>query len=285
METRPYHLDELAFAYCYHAYLHWRTHRRKHYPALGTLNCAILHALVEPLGIYVLECSSQAAETRVLASLRPTESVSACASKLKGRTSKWLRERLGAADPANLLARGYFACTAGSTTAPKLAAYLDAQGTHHGYSNRLMPRVFVQTYHPEREPHPWWHADHACTHLQFHIVLATAGRRGLFGAVEAAAVAAGWLELQREHQFALRKVSFVPDHVHLALLLHPAAAPAERVVTVMNAAQRVLAEQFPNELVRAKLPRVWQPSRYLGSLGELATPQVQKYLERWQSLE
>jgi REP element-mobilizing transposase RayT len=164
-------------------------------------------------------------------------------------------------------------------------AYLQVQGEHHGYSQRVLPPPLVQTYQPDGVEQPWWQAEHACTHLQFHLVLATWRRNGVFGAAEGAAVAARWLELQREHRFALRKVSFVPDHVHVALLLHPALTPAQLVLTLMNQGQRLLVERFPKELVRAGVPRVWEPSAYLGSYGDLTTPQVQKYLERWQRQE
>ena len=192
MQASDYELKQLQFAYAYHAYLHWRTHRRKPYQQLTDLDQLALHALGEPLGLHVLECNSQPTECRALVSLRPGEALSACASKLKGQVSKWL---------------------------------------------------------PDEEPQPWWHAEHACTHLQFHIVMATAGRRGVFGVDEGAAVTARWVELQRERRFALRKTSFVSDHVHLALWLHPAVAPAIVVVDLMNEAQRLLAERFAGVLV------------------------------------
>jgi REP element-mobilizing transposase RayT len=211
--------------------------------------------------------------------------MSACASKLKGQVSKWLRERLGLGQPTTLLARGYFACTSGDATTQKAEAYLEAQSEHHGYAERALPPVFVQTYDPDREIQPWWHADHACTLLRFHVVLGTMRRRGVFGPNEGAAVAACWLRLQRENRFALRKVSFVPDHVHVALYLHPLVTPAGLVVMLMNHAQRILAERFSEELVRARVSRVWQPSAYIGSYGDLATPQVEKYIQRWRTQE
>jgi REP element-mobilizing transposase RayT len=196
-----------------------------------------------------------------------------------------LREQLGLQEATALLARGYFACTSGGTTAPRVEAYLDAQSDHHGYSQRILAPVFVNTYQPDAEAQPWWHADHACTHLQFHVVLATVGRRGVFGADEGAAIAGRWVEIQREQRMALRKVSFVPDHVHVALWLHPAVAPADTVLVLMNAAQRLMAAQFSGELVRVGLSRLWQPSAYLGSYGDLATPQVQAYIRRWQAMD
>jgi putative transposase len=285
VQVRDYELSELHFAYACHAYLRWSTHRRKAYAPPLALYRPTFHALVEPLGVHVLECDSRPTETRVLVSLRPTESLSAAAGKLKGQASKWLRQRLGLDEPTTLLARGYFACTAGGATTDKVEAYLESQSEHHHYDRRPLSPVWVQSWQPEREPQPWWQEEHADAHLQYHVVLATAGRRGVLGEAEGKAVAGGWEGLQRAHRFALRKVSFLPDHVHVALWLHPGVAPANMAVTLMNDAQRRLAAEFPGELLRAGVSRVWQPSGYVGSYGDLATRQVEQYVRRWQERE
>ena len=74
-------------------------------------------------------------------------------------------------------------------------------------------------------------------------------------------------------------MSFVPDHVHVALRVHPARSPADTVVELMNAAQEVMEQ----ELASAGLNRLWQPSAYVGSYGDLASPQVRSYIENWKS--
>jgi REP element-mobilizing transposase RayT len=285
MQVNDYRLEDLRFAYSYHAYLRWCMHRRKQYPQLSNLDKTALQELALPFGIHVLACDCRPTECRALVSLGPSDSVAAGASKLKGQVSKWLRQRLGLQVPQTLLARGYFACTSGGTNQERVETYLDAQGDHHGYSERIVAPIFVKTYEPNEHSQAWWHAEHACTHLQFHVVLATAGRHGIFGADEGIAVAEHWAAIQREQRFALRKVSFVPDHVHLAVLLHPAVAPAALVAVLMNESQRLLADRFARELVRVGLGRVWQASAYVGSYGDLATPQVQAYIRRWQASE
>src|SRR5262245_14668899 len=99
MLIQPYRPEELRFAYSYHLYLRWRTLRRRPCPPLAALDQPTLQGLMGPLGIHVLECVSDAVEVRVLVSLKPQESVSACASKLKGQTSKWLNQALGSQTP------------------------------------------------------------------------------------------------------------------------------------------------------------------------------------------
>jgi REP element-mobilizing transposase RayT len=75
----------------------------------------------------------------------------------------------------------------------------------------------------------------------------------------------------------LIKVSFVPDHAHVALRAHPAISPADIAIALMNSAQ----EEISGALIPARLERLWQPSVYLGSYGDLASPQIRKYIEHW----
>jgi len=94
-----------------------------------------------------------------------------------------------------------------------------------------------------------------------------------------------WRDLEQTSRFALLKVSFVPDHVHIALNVHPAVAPGPLVVDLMNAAQAVIWRDFSADAIQARIERLWQPSAYVGSYGDLATPQVQAYLRSHRSGE
>ena len=132
MFLQPYSPDELHFAYCYRVYLRWRTHRARPYSQLGRLDKTSLSALVSEYDIHVLECAADATDLLTEVSLKPTETVSACASKVKGRVSKWLRNELELEQPSDLLSRGYFACTIGKSKREEVEQYLDLQGTHHG---------------------------------------------------------------------------------------------------------------------------------------------------------
>ena len=55
------------------------------------------------------------------------------------------------------------------------------------------------------------------------------------------------------------------------------------LVSLMNQAQDVLYAEFPQEVIRAGVERLWQPSAYVGSYGDLASPQIQKYIHDWQA--
>ncbi len=277
MFIQPYHQDEVHFAYCYRVYIRWRTHRGKPYTPLAKLDRARLAALVSEYGISVLECASDTTDLLAEVSLRPTETISECASKLKGRVSKWLREALQLNLPTDLLSKGYFACTLGKSTRETIDKYLARQNEHHGYANRELPPIYVDNYEYNDEDKARISPQHAFVVARFHIVLATAGRTGVFGSREGRQVATEWLKLQARLRMALIKVSIVPDHVHVALRAHPAVSPAEIVVALMNSAQEVMTEG----LVSAGLNRLWQSSAYIGGYGDLASPQVGKYIENW----
>jgi putative transposase len=214
-------------------------------------------------------------------SLAPHDSVSVAASKLKGRVSKWLSEQLPA-DSTKHLARGYFAITSGASAADAIHAYLDRQGEHHGYASRVRPPVFVGTYPATSVTESALQTDHAITLLRFHIVMATWRRRGVFGQASAKAVSDRWLQLQTDLRLRLEKVSFVPDHVHVAVTLHPAMDPATAVVGLMNAGQEILWNQFDRDVIQAGAERLWQTSAYLGSFGDLTSNAISAYVARWE---
>jgi len=285
MLIQPYQLAELRFACCFRVYYRWRTHRGVSQPALSALTQETLASLVAEYGIHILEASAGQSDVKVLASFGPSETVAAGAGKMKGRVSKWLREELKLPQKEKLLSRGYFACTTGASTADAVQAYLDKQGEHHGYTSRARPPIFVESYALAPEDEKRLSTDHAVTLLRFHLVLATSRRRGIFGREAAQAVADCWRHVQEQHPMFLEKVSFVPDHVHLAVRTHPTLSPATIVVTLMNASQEAMWKGFADSVIQARVERLWQPSAYIGSFGELESAKIAAYVRKWSSAE
>lgn len=277
----PINAAELHLAGSCKIYLRWHTHRLCPLPALAAFTLAEAQELAAPVGIRMLELSADERNSLVLVSLMPTDSVSVCASKMKGRLSQWLRGRMKLAEAKNLLGRGYFACTAGHNTRDDVLGYLDKQPAHHGYDRRVTPPVFVEEREMTPEAEGRLNPAHAVAVLQFHVVLATEGRRGVFGSESGPVIAEDWRRLQEKEKFFLLKASFVPDHVHLAMRVHPMVAPAELVARLMNAAQERMARDFAEHLIAAGVGRLWQNSAYVGSYGDITSARMQGYLRRW----
>jgi REP element-mobilizing transposase RayT len=281
MLIQPYLLSELHFAYCYRVYLRWRTHRARPIPQMAGLHQPVLESIASKYGARVLECASNPTDLLALVSLKPEETISVCTGKLKGQVSKWLREAQQLTHPTEQLSNGYFACTVGKSTREAVERYLRQQSEHHGYAKRALPPIFVESYDLSEDDEARVSTKHSVVVAQFHIVLATSRRRGVFGSQEGYAVATEWRRIATSLSAALLKVSFLPDHVHVALRAHPAVAPADLVVELMNAAQQVIFEKFAEAAIQASVERLWQPSAYIGSFGNLASPQISKYIQNW----
>lgn len=281
MLIQPYQQSELGFAYCYRVYLRWRTHRARPLAPLAGLDQAVWESIADKYGLRVLEFASNPTDLLTLVSLKPAETISACASKLKGQLSKWLREAQGIAQPTEQLSNGYFACTVGKSPREAVEQYLSHQSEHHGYAARALPPVFVESYELSQEDAARVNANHSVVMAQFHLVLATSWRRGVFGSQEGRAVAEEWRKLQSSLRVALLKVSFLPDHVHLAVRAHPAVSPAALLVELMNSAQQLMFEKFAGAILQARVERLWQPSAYLGSYGNLTSPQMRQYIHNF----
>ena len=280
MLIEPFRADELQFAYCYRVYLRWRTYRGKPLPVLADLALPVIQEIGTRYDLHVLESTCSDIEVLLLVSLRPEEAVAACASKLKGQVSKWLREKLQLSAPAKLVSSGYFASTTGNSSADAVEHYLRQQSGHHGYEHRPRPPVYVQSYDLSPEDAERMKTKHAVTELRYHVVLATAHRRGVFGDHSGKAVAIRWRDMLHEKRAALQKVSFLPDHVHLALRAHPVISPAELILELMNSAQELMWDTFSNAVIQAGVDRLWQPSAYLGSFGDLESRKMASYVKR-----
>jgi REP element-mobilizing transposase RayT len=279
MHLQPYTLDELRFAYCCHVYYRWHTYYRRPLPTLRALTKE--HLMAEHPEVHILNFDASDQELVLLASIRPSDSVSSVASKLKGATSKTLRRLMNLDRSEKLLGGGYFACTTGANTAADIDRYLENQSQHHGYDRSVNPPVWTHTWPTESADEFALQAHHSFTRLRWHIVLSTWNRNGTFTRAAAEAVTRHWETLVDSQGIEFLKVSWVADHVHVAIRSHPAVVPEKMVLVLLNASQELMAERFESLLIHTGNPRLWKPGGYVGTYGDLANTEIQAYLRRW----
>jgi len=279
MLIQPYQTDELKFAWCYQVFFRWRTWRRGPVPSLACLTAEGLNPRLEKYQVRLLEFGSDAIDIRAIVSLQPQESAATAASKTKGQLCKAVSEQ--ANSDQKTFARGYFAATVGKSTADEVNKYLETQSEHHGYDQRPRPPTHVAIFVRDPAMQGLLATDHAVTSLKFHIVLATWKRQGVFSAEAAKAIAANWQDQQARLRVVFDKFSFLPDHVHIAVEVHPTVSPAQLVTELMNASQDFAFKNFAENVIRAKAERLWQPSAYIGSYGDLTTAAMKSYIDRW----
>jgi REP element-mobilizing transposase RayT len=87
--------------------------------------------------------------------------------------------------------------------------------------------------------------------------------------------------MQTRLRFRFIKISFVPDHVHIAVRVHPVVSPAALSVELMNAAQELACSTLTRSVIEAGIERLWQPSAYLSSYGNLASARIRTYIDNW----
>lgn len=177
--------------------------------------------------------------------------------------------------------RRYFAYSTGPSTNSELERYLDEQASHHGYSQTPNDPVFVRTWPRPTADDPRFQTEHSASVSNLHLVFATWDRRGVFSSDAAAAVTDRWEVVTESAGATFLKVSFVADHVHSALRVRPTVVPGQLVLSMLNAAQEVLLEEFEDLLIRGGIRRLWKPGAYVGTFGELANAEIQAYMTRW----
>ena len=106
-------------------------------------------------------------------------------------------------------------------------------------------------------------------------------RQGTFTSDSAKVITARWEGLAEQERIRFAKVSWVPDHVHVAFRSHPSVVPAKIACLLLNASQEVLLERFDALAIRTGNPRIWKPGAYIGTYGDLANSQIQAYLDSW----
>jgi putative transposase len=83
-------------------------------------------------------------------------------------------------------------------------------------------------------------------------------------------------ELCSENNWKLISLEVMPDHVHLLLNTDPSWSPSRIVKRIKGRASHHLRKEFPELL---KLPTLWTPSYFVGSVGNVSTEIVQAYIK------
>jgi putative transposase len=83
-------------------------------------------------------------------------------------------------------------------------------------------------------------------------------------------------DLVTEHRWKLIALEIMPDHVHLLLNLKPTDSASMVMNKVKGRASHHLRSEFPELL---KLPSLWTPSYFVGTVGNVSTETTRLYIE------
>lgn len=275
MHLEPY--TEINWAYQLHYYLCFQTHRR-HRVFSEDERTSFIHELLTEVcgqqGYHLLKSKIYDDHIRCLVSLRPKHVIAAVIQKLKTNLSREHGIRFRASPP--LWARGYLARSVGQVRIANVRRYLEGQTRHHGYDKRPRPPVF--RYRSNMLPE--LKAAHSVFHLAHHVVLETPYRKSVFDSASGKGLTNYWLKVAAKRGFAIEQLTILPDHVHIIVWLVPRLSIERCVLSLMNNGQHFIGKEFPRSLVEAGVERLWEPSAYAGTCGQMTTALVKSFLSR-----
>jgi putative transposase len=121
------------------------------------------------------------------------------------------------------------------------------------------------------------HEGNAVSMINFHFVFIPKRRRPVLTQKVAERLQEIIFDLIVEHRWKLIAIEIMPDHVHLLLNVKPTDSPSDVMRRVKGRSAKLLREEFPQLL---KLPCMWTPSYFVGSVGNVSTEVVRRYIEQ-----
>jgi putative transposase len=116
--------------------------------------------------------------------------------------------------------------------------------------------------------------------LNYHLVFATQGRIPVFDETIASRLFKYLLAVGRKHNFAIDRISVLPDHMHMLVEGIPRISVEEYALSILNNTQFWMAKNYNGVLKETGAWDVWRPSYYAGTVGEYTTAEVKSFLRR-----
>ena len=267
------HFKALVAAYQLRYYLMFKTQFLR--PSLTGTEALVSDVLAEVCGrqqYHLLDSALAADHLRVLISLQPDQTVSDTIRMLKGNLQNEFRKQLNLRD---LWAKGHFARSSGSVDLERVRKYVDSQVSHHGFSGEwTKPLKFKNPSFKS----PAFSFDHSVSLLNYHYVFVTQDRRAVFDEAIAPRLFDHLLEVGKLHLFAVDRIGILPDHMHLLIEGVPSKSAEEYALAVLNDTANFMEQNYHSVLKGTDAWNVWQPSYYVGTVGEYTSAQVSSFL-------
>jgi len=86
--------------------------------------------------------------------------------------------------------------------------------------------------------------------------------------------------IAKDRKILLREQEVMPDHVHLFITAHPKFSPCKMAKIFKGISAKFLFERFPYLKTQLWRGHLWNPSYYVGTMGDVTKDTIQKYIER-----
>lgn len=125
-----------------------------------------------------------------------------------------------------------------------------------------------------------WVSGSTCVYnIGYHLVWATKYRKQvIIGEVETR-LKTLFREFESKHDFEIKEMEVMPDHCHLFISCHPKHAPSDIVKILKGSSARKLFMDFPHLKKSLWGGHLWNPSYYIGTVGNMSKEVVLKYIQ------
>ena len=124
-----------------------------------------------------------------------------------------------------------------------------------------------------------WLSGSGCVYnINYHIVYSTKYRKKVLTGVIAEKLKEINGKLAEDNGFILHTQEVMPDHVHLFITAHPKWSPSQIVKIMKGGSARKLFILFPELKQQLWRGHLWNPSYYVGTVGDITKEVVEKYI-------
>ena len=125
-----------------------------------------------------------------------------------------------------------------------------------------------------------WVSARTCVYnIGYHIVWSTKYRRKVIIGDIDRRIKDIFLSVSQEFDFKIVEMEVMPDHCHVFVSCHPKIPPSQIVKYLKGISARKLFIEFPS--IKRKLwgGHLWNPSYYIGTVGNMSKDIVLKYIQ------
>jgi putative transposase len=87
------------------------------------------------------------------------------------------------------------------------------------------------------------------------------------------------IQIANEKGIDLKEQEIMADHVHLFVSAHPKFSPSQMTKIFKGITAKVLFEEFPELRLQAWRGHLWNPSYYVGTMGDVTKDVIAKYIK------
>jgi putative transposase len=131
-----------------------------------------------------------------------------------------------------------------------------------------------------------WTSSTGCVYnIGYHLVWSTKYRKQVLTGEIESSLKGIFSDLSKQNGFQIQEMEVMPDHCHLFISCHPKVAPSNIVKILKGSSARKLFIQFPKIKKNLWGWHLWNPSYYIGTVGDMSKDVVLKYIQNQKSEE